>query len=262
MTAHRAAGEPAVARALEWAGCTNVRDLGGLALEAGGATARGVIVRADNVRALTPAGWDALAAYGIERIVDLRWRQELDDDPPGGVVPDGVEVRHVPVLGSDRREDRHERFARLASEVDDGATFTRRLYGEYLEEFPEAFAAAVDAIATAPGPVLLHCTAGKDRTGIVAALILRIVGVGIPAVADDYALTDASGLLRRGLSDGMPADEVRALTFLFAAPRSGMAALLSDVDARYGSAAGYLTRAGLDPAAVDALRERLHADPR
>jgi protein-tyrosine phosphatase len=256
MTADR----PAVTRALEWAGCTNVRDLGGLPLEAGGTTARGVIVRADNVRALTSDGWAALAAYGIARIVDLRWRQELDEDPPGGVPPDGVEIRHMPVLGSDRRQDRHERFTRLAAEVDDGATFTRRLYGEYLEEFPEAFAAAVDAIATAPGPVLLHCTAGKDRTGIVAALILRIVGVGIPAVADDYALTDASRLLRGGLSDGMPADQVRALTFLYAAPRSGMAALLADVDARYGSAAGYLTRAGLDPAAADTLRRRLHAD--
>jgi protein-tyrosine phosphatase len=251
---------PEVTRALEWAGVTNVRDLGGLAIEAGGTTARGAIVRADNVRTLTPAGWEALAAYGIERIVDLRWRQELDEDPPGGVVPDGVEVRHVPVLGSDRREDRHERFARIAAEVDDGATFTRRLYGEYLEEFPQAFAAAVDAIATAPGPVLLHCTAGKDRTGIVVALILRVVGVGIGAVADDYALTDASRLLRGGLSDGMPAEQVRALTFLYAAPRLGMAGLLADIDARYGSAADYLTRAGLDPGAADTLRARLHAD--
>jgi len=243
-------------RRLAWAGCTNVRDLGGHPLEGGGCTAFGVAVRADNVRNLTEAGRRALLDYGVLRVVDLRWHEELDEDA-GGTLP--VEVVHVPLLGRRRPEARYERFARLAAEVEDEAEFARRLYGAYLEEFPDAIAAAVDALASPSGTVLFHCAAGKDRTGIVAALVLRLAGVGIEAVAADYALTDVRPLLRRGLVDGLSEEEARARTFLLGAPFEGMARLLRDVDERYGSAAGYLGRAGLDPTAAGAVRRRLAA---
>jgi hypothetical protein len=128
--------------------------------------------------------------------------------PRGLDVP--VEVVHISLLGPRRPESRYVRHAQLAAEMDGEAEFVRRLYGEYLEEFPEAFAAAVDAVPSSPGPVLFHCTGGKDRTRIVAGLVLRLAGVGIEAIAADYALTDVSALLRRALADGMSEDEVRA----------------------------------------------------
>lgn len=240
--------------ALTWAGCSNIRDIGGLALEGGGVTRFGVVLRADNVRNLAPAGQRALLDYGVRRVIDLRWQEELDEDPDTDLP---VEVVHVPLFGVHRPESRYARFARIAAEVDDGAGFTRRLYGDYLDEFPDRFASALDAVASAPGPVLFHCTAGKDRTGLVAALLLRVAGVGIDAVADDYALTDVSALIKRGLADGMSEDEVRTRTFLLGAPREGMAQLLRDVDDRYGSAAGYLEQAGLDGAAIQAVKQRL-----
>jgi fermentation-respiration switch protein FrsA (DUF1100 family) len=190
--------------------------------------------------------------------VDLRWDDELAEDGPFDAA---VEIVHVPVLGRRRPESRYARYAQLAAEVADEAAFARRLYGEYLDEFPTGFAAAVEATASAPGPVVLHCTAGKDRTGIVVALVLRVAGVGIEAIAADYALTDASALLRRGLVDGMSEEQVRARTFLLAAPYDGMVALMDDIDERYGSAAGYLERAGVDPATVRAIRGRLGAEP-
>ena len=63
----------------------NVRDLGGVALEEGGETRYGALVRADNIRLLTDDGWRSLAAHGVARIVDLRWPEELDEDPPRDV---------------------------------------------------------------------------------------------------------------------------------------------------------------------------------
>jgi protein tyrosine/serine phosphatase len=248
------AASPPDPRALEWSGLTNVRDLGGQPLPGGGTTAFGVALRADNVRNLTDSGLRALVESGVRRIVDLRWPEELEEDP---AVDLPVEVVHISLFGLRRPESRHARFAAIAADVDEDAAFIRRLYGEYLEEFPAAFAAAIDAVAGAPGPVVFHCTAGKDRTGLVAALILRLAGVPIEAVAADYALTDAGEMMRRGLVDGMPEDEVRARRFLFSAPHDGMAGLLHDIDERYGSAAGYLRRAGLDPAAAARLIARL-----
>jgi protein-tyrosine phosphatase len=242
------------ARELSWAGCTNVRDLGGQPLESGGLTAFDVVIRADNVRNLSDGGRRALADSGVRRIVDLRWPEERDEDPPGDFP---VPVVHVPVFGPRRLETRYARYTKLAAEVDSGAEFTRRLYREYLEEFPAEFVAAVDAVASAPGPALIHCTAGKDRTGIVAALMLRLAGVGIDAVAADFALTDVTARLRRGLSDGMSDEEVRARTFLLSAPHAGMAAFLTDLDADYGSAARYLEQAGLSPEAAAVLKRRL-----
>jgi protein-tyrosine phosphatase len=211
-------------------------------------------VRADNVRNLTEIGRRALVDYGVRRVIDLRWQEELEED---AVTDMPVEIAHVPLLGLHRPESRYVRFAQTAAEAEDEAAFTRRLYGEYLEEFPDRFAAALDAVASAPGPVLFHCTAGKDRTGLVAALMLRLAGVPIEATAADYALTDVRALLRRGLADGMAEGEVRTLTFLLSAPRDGMAQLLRDVDERYGSAAGYLEQAGLDAAAAREVKRRL-----
>ena len=75
-----------------------MRDLGGVALEAGGETRYGALVRADNIRRLTDAGWRALAAHGVARIVDLRWPEELEEDPPRDV---DIDVVHVSLLGDD-----------------------------------------------------------------------------------------------------------------------------------------------------------------
>src|SRR5205807_879377 len=88
-----------VTRVLAWNGCVNVRDLGGLQLEGGGETAFRVLVRADDVAGLQPDGWRALADYGVERVVDLRWHDELAQDPPRGL---DVETVHVPLFGEAR----------------------------------------------------------------------------------------------------------------------------------------------------------------
>ena len=80
---------------LAWEGCLNVRDLGGHRTEDGGETSYGAIVRADSVHQLTEAGWEALVAYGIRTVVDLRGHHEREGDPPSELP---VEVVHVPAM--------------------------------------------------------------------------------------------------------------------------------------------------------------------
>jgi hypothetical protein len=196
-------------RHLTWDGCLNVRDLGGLPAADGRVTRWGALVRSDSPAGLTPAGWAALRAHGIRTIVDLRNDDERAADPaatPGG--PAGITVVHVPLddLGDTA-------FWRRIWK--DGLDGTPLYYRPFLERKPERCAAAVAAVADArPGGVLVHCTIGRDRAGLVALLLLALAGVAPADIADDWALSNsrleplraevgpgpAEALARRGLT--------------------------------------------------------------
>jgi protein-tyrosine phosphatase len=167
-------------RRLDWDGCVHARDLGGLPTADGGVTRRRAVVRSGTVDRLTPAGWAALRAYGIRTVVDLRNSEERPAGPPH---PPGIEVRHVPVDGSEDRE-----FWDVWST---GPQFgTPLYYRPWLERFPQRAAAVVAAIAHAPpGGVLFHCGRGRDRAGLVSLLLLSLAGVAPRDIADDYALS-------------------------------------------------------------------------
>ncbi len=172
-------------RRLLWDGCVNVRDLGGIPTEDGGHTRFGALVRADSIRQLSDAGWDALVRYGIRRVVDLRLHGELAVDPPRELPVDVVHVSVVPELDAADWQEIDE--IRLRG---DEVTAMRNVYLEFLERYAPRFAAAVGAVAAAQRPgVLVHCLGGKDRTGLVVALLLRVAGVGRDEVAADYALS-------------------------------------------------------------------------
>jgi protein-tyrosine phosphatase len=173
-------------RILVWDGCLNIRDLGGLPTRAGGATRFGAIVRADSIRQLSDAGWEALVGYGVRRIVDLRFDSELAADPPREMP---VEVVHASVL-PDADSNHWVEIDALGDAAPDAPTATKDVYLEFLERFGASFARAITAVADAPeGGVLIHCMAGRDRTGLLTALLLRLAEVPIPEVAADYALS-------------------------------------------------------------------------
>jgi protein tyrosine/serine phosphatase len=236
-------------RELVWDGCVNVRDLGGLPTETGGVTRFGVVVRADNVRGLSEAGWDALAEYGIGRIVDLRWQFEVEEDPPGRL---DFDVVHVPVLES---LDRITPVEELTAGIDDPVEWRTVTYRQFLERFPHRFGEAITAVAeTRDGCVLVHCAGGVDRTGLVAALLLRVAGVGIDDVAADFALSERGWApsLPQWLAEAPDGEERRRRERLGQIRAESMAAVLDGVDA-----VGYLRAAGVAEGSLARIRERL-----
>ncbi|HET7128814.1 MAG TPA: tyrosine-protein phosphatase [Gaiellaceae bacterium] len=240
---------------MEWEGCLNVRDLGGVALGGGGETRYGVFIRADNIRRLTDDGWRALADHGVGRIVDLRWPEELDEDPPRDVE---IDVVHVSVLG--RLDPEFSDDIRDYMAADDPAGYWAISYTRILEKYASNFAAALAAIADAPdGAVVFHCAGGKDRTGLVAALLLRLAGAPIGEVARDYALTFERR--RHGPDRWVEAaadeDERAVRLFMQHTPPESMQRAIEQLEREHGSVEAYLDRAGLDEARIARLRQRL-----
>jgi hypothetical protein len=250
-------------RTLDWEACRNARDLGGLPLHGGGQTRFGSVARSDTLRQLTPAGWAALGAYGVQSVIDLRFREEIEADEPldsgpgglsrslgpasvDGVRPADLRTVVVSLLGEpDRELGRH--IDALSRAQPDEASSTRAVYLELLARFRERFAVAVAAVADAPdGVVLVHCHAGKDRTGLVVALLLGVAGVEPEAIASDYALSgpNVAASLAAWVGDGDDADEREHRRRVGLAPEQAMVDVLEELDARYGGAAEYLLGAG------------------
>jgi hypothetical protein len=170
-------------RDLSWAGCLNVRDLGGLPLEGGGVTTFGSVIRADNPAYLTESGWGSLERYGVRTIVALRTKGSVDDEPDGGKVPQGIALRRVVVEDGEDAE-----FIRRC--VDTMLFGTPIYFREMLLDWPELCAAGVAAVADAePGGVVVSCGRGCDRTGLVSFLLLALAGVTPEAIAQDWWLS-------------------------------------------------------------------------
>ncbi len=241
-------------RELVWHGCVNVRDLGGHPTEEGGETRFGAVVRADNVRRLSQDGWRQLVEYGVRRIVDLRFQTELDADAPCQVP---VDVVHVPLFGE---ADGAREADELVRHIRQPAAWRSSLYLWFLERFPANFALALAAVARAPaGAILVHCAGGVDRTGLVAALLLRLAGVDAPTIAADYAASEKSWALFSGawIDEATDDDERERRRMLAVIPAEAMLEVLEQLDARHGGVRSYLLKGGLDEADLARVRTRL-----
>jgi protein-tyrosine phosphatase len=238
-------------RTLTWDGCVNVRDLGGLPTEDGAVTRFGRVVRADSVRGLTDAGWEALVGHGVSRIVDLRWADELAEDEPREVP---VEVVHVELFGD------REGFAEIDRRQRQPGAGRGAAYGDVLEALPQNFARAVTAVAEAPeGAVVVHCAGGVDRTGIVSALVLRLAGVGLTEIGLDYAESEGNWAPHVGswIDEAPDEEERRFRQMLSGTPPEAITGALEQVEARHGSVGAYLTEAGASEATLTSVRDRL-----
>ena len=245
-------------RTLIWDGCVNVRDLGGIPTEDGGRTRFGAVIRSDNIRALTDDGRRALGRHGVARIVDLRWPEERAEDPPGEL---DVEVVYVSVVGPSLAASRDylRTLDAHVDSVDDVADHYAWSYVDFLERNRDRFGLALAAVADADGPVVIHCMGGKDRTGLVAALMLRLAGVSRDEIGRDYSLSgpNLAGTLESWLADAPDERERRRREKLSGTPAIAMTRVIAEIEDRHGSVAGYLAAAGLQPEQIERLRERL-----
>ncbi len=250
---------PQSARRLSWDGCSNIRDLGGYPTSDGGQTRWRSLVRADTLCHLTADGRAALLDYGVLTVVDLRRSDELRLDPNPFAAPLGqagiVTYLNLP-LGAGASSD--ERTAvKAASE-----TTLEALFCAVLDNYWRGIAAILAAIAGAPeGVVLFHCHAGKDRTGLVAGLLLALAGVPYPTIAEDYAL---SGVCLQPIyaerlrQEPDPAQRARMAAWMSTAPET-MLGILAHLDAKHGGAERYLLTSGVTEADVERIRRRLRA---
>jgi protein-tyrosine phosphatase len=248
-------------RDLVWDGCLNVRDLGGHRTEDGGETRFGAVVRADSVSQLSEAGWKALTAYGVRTVLDLRGEHERDDDPPGDMP---VEVLHVPFMEASEAEweEIAEEIEGAAAAAPDVPTSTRDIYLIFLERFGANVAAALRAVANAPGGgVVVHCVGGKDRTGLLVAFLLHLAGVPDEEVADDYALSEERLRPRHEawFEAADSEEELERLRRIAQTPKESMLGVFADLERRHGSVEAYLSLTGVTDDELDRLRARLRS---
>lgn len=246
-------------RDLVWEGCLNVRDLGGLPTRDGGETRFGAVVRADSVRQLSDEGWRALVEHGVMTAIDLRGDHERAEDPPAELP---VEVVHVPFLSDEAAERAAlaEELEAAATAAPDVAAGTRDVYLIFLVRFRSNVAEAVQAVANAPaGGIVIHCAGGKDRTGLLAALLLHLAGVDEEDIAADYALSEERLRPRHEgwFAAAETEEELERLKRIARTPAASMIGVFAELERRYGGVEEYLRGAGVTDAELELARARL-----
>ncbi len=168
-------------RTLKIDGLVNARDLGGLHRTNGDYTPYSVFYRAENIDLIKPSGWEQLRSSGIRTIVDLRQESERAQDIQSR--PDWLASIHI-----DLDNIANEKF--WEPYLKEGLENTSMYYREHLKKMPEVAAKALELLATAPeGGVLFHCKSGRDRTGLIALLLLSAVGTEPEEIVKDYLET-------------------------------------------------------------------------
>ena len=255
----------AAERRLVLDGAANFRDLGGYRTASGGRTRWGLVFRSDAPHRLTEADLAAIAALGLRVAYDLRMEEERSLAP--SALPGSVR-RELLTMGGSAGKTREitDLFVagRLTRLPDD---FLVQVYRAMAEQEAASFGRLLTGL-TEPGglPALIHCTAGKDRTGMSAALLLTVLGVDEATVLDDYELSAVyytegqMAKLRARLADvGLDPETFRPM---LGTPRHAMAGVLAMLRERHGSVGDYLIQeAGMSPGTLDGLRERLIEPP-
>jgi protein-tyrosine phosphatase len=237
-------------------GAFNFRDLGGLPTRDGGTTRTGVMFRSDALHHLVPTDVERLTEIGMRTIIDLRSAVELERTGRGPLEDTDMQWLHAPLSHGEAAAGRA--LPPALAEGDLG-----RHYVTSLAERTETLAAVIGHLAARENlPAVFHCTAGKDRTGMVAALVLSIVGVPDDVIVHDYTLTDdrmALVMERIRATGGFPESDQPLPEGVGRAEAASMETFLAAVQETYGDATGWARDAGLDDTTLASLRAVLVA---
>src|SRR5689334_18013878 len=246
-------------RFIDLDGAVNVRDRGGLQVHGGGWTASGVLLRADNLQGLSDRDVARLVDdLDVRVVVDLRTREEVALEGPGPLVHDGrVDIRHrslFPEAGerTDVAVDAMLPWQGRPLRGNPDDTPAVRSYLGYLRDRPDSIVGALRDIGEADGAAVVHCAAGKDRTGVVCALALAAVGVPRGAIVADYVATAEriGPLLARLRASPTYAEDLDGRPDESHRPRpETMARVLELLDERSGGPSGWLDGHGFGAAA-------------
>ncbi len=245
------------ARHIDIDGAYNVRDLGGYPTSEGRQTRWKTFVRAASLHDLYPASQSALIDYGIRTVIDLRRPREIEEAPHVFAGSSEVIYHHQPMIGDEpasREED--------AAEGGEPADYLMAAYTSLLE-LRQAQIGSTMATLADPGarPAIYHCAAGKDRTGVISALLLGIAGVPEDIIAEDYALS-AKYLLAPYLSK-WKSPESNSGNYTWEdyqrdfCPPDAMLKVLEYVNERYGGIEPYIRTTGLNSDQIESIRTAL-----
>jgi protein-tyrosine phosphatase len=240
-------------RPIEFETVFNFRDLGGYRTLDGRSLRWSTLYRADGLYRISPEDLDRLGSLGLTTVIDLRTDRERRERGCFPVEAHPVDYHHLPLLGRTWDE--------VGLVADGTGAFFAARYLEMLEEGASSIAAAIELLARPEvHPVVMHCSAGKDRTGALTAVVLALLGVDDETIALDYCLSGPAVVdMVRWLRQNRPelvtgSFEPQAET---EAPRETMQLLLGGVRERYGSMPRYARQLGVEQATLDALRDRL-----
>ena len=228
-------------RRLLWDACYNVRDLGGCPTKHHKQTRWRAFVRADNLARLSDDGQEALMSYGVKTIIDLRSQYERNMDPPVFASFHGrhgfPQHIHLPVL--DENDN-------AGIEIINRTPSLTEIYSIIIDRYRENIARVMKAFAGATnGTILFHCHSGRDRTGIIAAMLLSLAGVDPSSTAKDYALSSVylQPTFEKPLSEG---PEI-------------MLQCLARLDTQYGGTRAYLLESGVSEPELTRIQQHLLA---
>jgi protein-tyrosine phosphatase len=239
-----------IERLIALEGAVNFRDLGGYPAAGGMRTRWRVLFRADGLGDLTETDLGTMRSLGMRTVIDLRSGEELQRGR-FDVDAHPVTFHHFPII----------------EQLPDAEEFDRRpgllgsQYQEMLRDGGEAFLGVLRALASPDAlPAVFHCTAGKDRTGVLSAIVLSLLGVAEETVVADYALSGAAMTrLRAKLILKYPEgrETLENIDGVFSAEPVQMEAMLDFLRSEYGSMDAYLRRLGADDDLTTALRGAL-----